>query len=347
MRSVLPPLGPYAIAALRAGDGEVVIRTGTPPALEALVGRDEAKVTGLDDAPLPDDALPFAAAVAGQPYAARPLRVWRNAVPTDVVARVLKTDRDDLSFLVVEPHRDTPVGLERFVTIATHELRSPIASLELDLERMRRRLTREGRLGGEVTPSLARALRQVARLRLVVQNLVDATRMQARAFALAGGPEPIDLAAFVRSRVEALRPVAAASRCTIACEARAEIVGAWDSLRVEQVLHNLVTNALKHAGEGKTIHVRVDRRGGRALLTVRDEGPGVSPEERQRIFEPFARGARASDAVASHSLGLGLYIVREIATAHGGSVHIHDPEPGGASFVVELPIPSPPCPRDA
>lgn len=112
------------------------------------------------------------------------------------------------------------------------------------------------------------------------------------------------------------------------------VVGAWDASRLEQVVINLLWNALKF-GAGRPIELRVERRADAALLTLTDQGIGISPEAQARIFERFGRGVPASHY---GGLGLGLFIARAIVEAHGGTIGVAS-EPGrGSTFTVELPL---------
>lgn len=245
----------------------------------------------------------------------------------------------DAAILTVERCPEPSEGFDRetFFDVAAHELRSPLASLSLDLERLRRRAAAGGTANPlDVTRDLERVQRQTARLTLLVQNLLDANRMRSHRFAVA--PEEGDLCAVVAETMDMVQSQVEAAGCTLVVSPCEAIHGLWDKLRLGQVLHNLVNNAVKHGGSGKTINVRVAQEGKSARLEVRDEGPGVAPADRHRIFEAFQRGQGAADAAATHSLGLGLYIVREVVAAHGGTVHVESREQSGSSFVVRLPI---------
>jgi signal transduction histidine kinase len=139
----------------------------------------------------------------------------------------------------------------------------------------------------------------------------------------------------VRDVVQRFDETAARSGCAIEIRAEVPIVGKWDRLRVEQVLVNLLSNALKFCDK-KPIEVVAERTEATALLTVRDHGVGIELEDQERIFGRFERAS-------SHELGglgLGLYITGEIVKIHGGTISV-DSQPGeGARFVVELPLTS-------
>jgi signal transduction histidine kinase len=106
-------------------------------------------------------------------------------------------------------------------------------------------------------------------------------------------------------------------------------------MRLERVLTNLLSNAFKY-GKGQPIHVRVERVEGQARLVVRDEGPGIPPEEQPSIFERFKKAA--SHQGKKEGFGLGLYIVRQLVEAHGGSIRVESAVGAGAAFTVELPL---------
>ena len=112
------------------------------------------------------------------------------------------------------------------------------------------------------------------------------------------------------------------------------VVGHWDPKRIEQVVVNLLSNAAKYAA-GTPLHVRVQQVGKYAVLSVADRGKGISPDNQSKIFERFERVVTGSGI---SGLGLGLYIVKEIITAHRGDIHVESAVGQGATFVVELPM---------
>ena len=110
---------------------------------------------------------------------------------------------------------------------------------------------------------------------------------------------------------------------------------AVDPVQIDQVLTNLVENAVRHSPAGGTVRVHLTQAGRSVRARVTDEGPGIAPEEREKVFEPFYRGAEAPESAGS---GLGLAIVRAIVTAHGGRIWVEETTGGGTAFVVELPL---------
>ena len=122
----------------------------------------------------------------------------------------------------------------------------------------------------------------------------------------------------------------------IVVEAEKPVLGNWDALRLDQAFGNLLNNALNY-GRGKPIEVHVWQADGKAFVSVRDHGPGVAPEDRERIFGRFRRAT----ASRGRGFGLGLWIVRRIATAFGGDVSVAAADGGGALFTLELPVQTP------
>jgi signal transduction histidine kinase len=153
----------------------------------------------------------------------------------------------------------------------------------------------------------------------------------------------VDLAEVVRDVAAQFEAQAAKVGCALTVEPGGSAQGHWDRGRLEQVVANLLSNALKY-GPGNPVYLRVDEHGGFARLTVRDEGIGIAPEALKRIWGKFERAV--SDRHYG-GLGLGLYITRQVVEAMSGRISVHS-EPGqGATFVVELPhapaaLPAPP-----
>ncbi len=299
-------------------------------------------VTAADSEPLAPHERPRARAVRGESFGPLLTR-WKTG--GGEVALVVRCDPIDpdrkLAALTLvdvtafgrwaDESRAALAARDEFLSIAAHELRSPLNALLLTLHRIRIRIPPDGAF-----PELERLVdmsqRQVDRLTSLAQNLLDVTRIRASRLEL--DFEPKDLRQIVRDAAEAATEHARAAGPPIRILDGEPIHGLWDGARIEQVVHNLLTNALKY-GDNSPIEVSLARDGEAAKLTVRDHGPGVAEADRDRIFEPFQR---LVSTYKSQSLGLGLYIVREIVQAHGGSILIESPESGGAAFVVRLPV---------
>ncbi|XXX79091.1 AAA family ATPase [Sorangium sp. So ce134] len=216
-----------------------------------------------------------------------------------------------------------------FLSVASHELRTPVTSLRLGLQALLRRSGHapEDRLGR----ALHRMDRQVQRLARLIDDLLDVSQLHTGRLEL--HVEPVDLAEVVDEVVERLGERAAQSGSAVSVRAEPSVVGSWDRSRLEQVVSNLLDNALKF-GAGKPIEITVARKGGAAELVVQDQGIGIPAGRLPHVFERFER------AVSSRhfgGLGLGLHVVKSIVEALGGAVRA-DSRPGeGARFTVELP----------
>ncbi|MFP2960456.1 ATP-binding protein [Myxococcus sp. 1LA] len=233
---------------------------------------------------------------------------------------------------------------DEFVAIATHELRTPLSALQLQLASLRRALEK----GIPVPPErqkqgLANAQRQAERLSHLVTHLFEVARISTGRLALER--EDVDLSALVHRLVTRMEDALVAAGCAPVLHASVPVLAHVDRLRVEQVLMNLMSNAMKYA-PGQPVELSVDADGDSAVIIVRDWGPGIPSGAHARIFERFER---ATGEHARASLGLGLYISRQLARAHGGELTVDAPPLGpGARFVLRLPMAQvPPAPTSS
>jgi signal transduction histidine kinase len=220
-----------------------------------------------------------------------------------------------------------------FLSIASHELNTPITSLRLMVDAL------EQQAIGASPETLGRAVgiisRQTRRLRSLIADLLDVAHIQSGQIPLR--PEELDLGGLVREAVERFGPDLAVARCQLDLEAPAgdgQVVGHWDRARLDQVVSNLLSNAIKF-GQGKPIEVSVRREGSAARLVVADHGIGIPPERLPHIFGRFERAVSPSNY---GGLGLGLYIVHQIVRALGGTVSVASTVAVGSTFTVELPL---------
>jgi len=218
---------------------------------------------------------------------------------------------------------------DEFLSIAAHELRTPLAALHLQLQSIHRSVPD---LDPRVARRIARATLSAERLGELMAALLDSSRLATHRFELKR--EPLLLADAVREVAERFREPAKLAGCalTVAIEGKAR--GVWDRVRVEQVVTNLLSNAIKY-GAATPVLVRVAREHGDAVLTVEDRGPGIPDEALSRIFGRFERAASIQHY---GGMGLGLYVSREIVSAHGGSIAAQNLTGGGARFTVRLPL---------
>ncbi len=221
---------------------------------------------------------------------------------------------------------------DEFLGIASHELKTPLTPLRLKLQMLQRQVQEGAPLPADkLSESLEVLVRQVRKLTDLVDNLLDVSRISAGRLRLE--LEELDLAALAAELLSRFAPSAAQLGCTLELHAPEPVTGRWDRLRVEQVVTNLLTNALKY-GAGRPVVVRVEGDGERARLTVQDQGIGISEVDLGRIFERFERAV--SDRHYG-GLGLGLYITRQIVEAFGGTVRVSSQPGHGSTFTLELP----------
>jgi signal transduction histidine kinase/Na+/proline symporter len=223
---------------------------------------------------------------------------------------------------------------DRFLAVASHELKTPLTPLRIRIRALERLVSR-GALDDVPKEKLVElfsgAEGQVMRMAQLVDDLLDVTRMSLKRLRL--DPEPMDLRRTAEEAIERHRGEIALSGCEVRLAAPGPVTGAWDRLRIEQVITNLLTNALKYAPRS-SIEVRVEADEARARVAVRDTGPGIAPADQERILRAFER---ASSDRSVGGYGLGLFIVREIVEAHGGTLTVNSAPGKGSTFVVELP----------
>lgn len=223
---------------------------------------------------------------------------------------------------------------DEFLSITAHELRNPLTSLHGNLQLMRRRL-QDAPDRADERQRLETILAQSDRLVQLVSRLLDVSQAELGRLDLTLAES--DAAAVVRRTVEAARGLSTAHR--LVAEAPAELVVVWDEVRIEQVLTNLVGNAIKYTPGGEvrvTLELTADDW---VRIGVRDQGPGIPDHLMLSLFERYVRGQASEGGESSEAsgLGLGLYISRLIARAHGGNLSATNPEEGGAHFLLVLP----------
>ena len=216
-----------------------------------------------------------------------------------------------------------------FVTMVAHELRTPLTAILGWSAALS-----DARLGPAMTGRALEAIRRNAALRArVIADLVDLSRLGRGRLSLQ--LERVELGAVVGAAAEALAVTAAARGIKVLINVGACPPVHGDAARLQQIVSNLLGNAIKHSEAGKTVHVGVDAVGDTARIVVRDEGHGIAPELLPHIFEPYRQG---EGGVARAGLGLGLAIVRQLVELHGGRVEASSAGIGhGACFTVVLP----------
>jgi signal transduction histidine kinase len=328
------PVLPPAVTAGRAQDSLLALRIRLPDGTPLYVSPDWP-----GERYVARDTLPARAAGLGVEATALPPLVHgvlaadtpRTALGVLLGTVLLAAALSVVAVRQLRRERDLARQREAFVQSVSHELRTPLAQIRLFLETLR-----FGRYRSEDEREwlLSHVDRESLRLSHLVENVLRFSR-SARA-APAAERAPVDLATETADILAAFEPLATSRRGRITSTAAPGAVVALDRAAYRQMLLNLLDNAVKYGPGGQTIGVSVAVRNGVARLAVADHGPGVPAAERDRVWEPYVRGAGAAVRAVGGS-GIGLSVVRAVAAQHGGRAWIEDTPGGGATVVVELP----------
>jgi signal transduction histidine kinase len=219
----------------------------------------------------------------------------------------------------------------RFLDIAGHDLRNPIAVLKSHVQLMQRRLHREDGRDQDLR-DLGRMAFQIERLVVRLDTYLEAARIAQGQFSLQADGTPTDLGA-IAHRLESVYRVASRAHTVLFDMPDEPVIAPWDSPRVELALGNFLTNALKYSPKGQ-IQVRIACEPSMARISVTDSGIGVPEGEEEAIFEAYAHGSNVENPGA----GLGLYVAREIVRSHGGEIGVISSAGEGATFWFALPL---------
>jgi signal transduction histidine kinase len=227
--------------------------------------------------------------------------------------------------------RTMRLSLERLMAAAGHELKTPVAALHGYLQLLERNLPADS--SDQARIYAAKALVQTRQIGELLERLFDVNRIRAGRLALVSAP--LDLVEVVRSAVDVgvMLPNAPEIRLL---PTSGPIMLQGDSVRLEQVFVNLLSNAIEHAPGTSAIDVNVSVSGSNAIVEVCDKGPGIPTDVLPLLFKPYARlGKRAKSGLG---LGLGLYLAREIVIAHGGTIKAESTLGEGTAIIVRLPL---------
>jgi len=222
---------------------------------------------------------------------------------------------------------------DEFMSMVVHELRTPLSVLAMEVR------VRQHQVAAENTAFFApenlskmfeRDQRQVRSLTRLIDDMLDVSQIQHGKLSIRRGR--CDLTAMLRRVVSEIQGQRSDVEITLQADC-VELVGDWDEFRLEQVVVNLLTNALRYGG-GKPVRVELSQLPGAATIRVSDQGVGIAPEDRARVFEQFVR---VGDRLRTPGLGLGLYITKQLVEAHGGTISVESVLGEGSTFTVALP----------
>jgi len=282
---------------------------------------------GLDLSGLRRDGSEFAAEIS-----LSPIDVDGRACVIAAVRDVTERKKVEERARLWRKARDEVRDRDEFLSIASHELRTPVTALQLQLQLLHRATRRSVEELPRLLESKMDVLeRQTHRIALLVNELLDVSRMRLGRLELR--QEELDLADVARDVLSHLHGEIGRTGSRLSLDLR-PARGRWDRLRVEQVITNLLLNAAKF-GEGKPISIAVDGDPLRARIRVSDRGIGIALDAQSRVFERFERAVPTEHF---GGLGIGLYVVRQVVEAHGGEVRVESTPGAGATFTVELPV---------
>jgi signal transduction histidine kinase len=224
---------------------------------------------------------------------------------------------------------------EDFLSVASHELKTPLTSMKIQTQMLKRSILKED-------PSILnfdrlRKLvecdeRQINRVTRLIDNMLDIVRIASGKLIV--NPASVDLCSIVQEVAERTADQFSHAGCQLFIESCGAAEGYGDRFRLEQVVTNLVNNAIKY-GAGKSIQMSIKTEGDKAVLQVQDQGIGIARFDHERIFRQFERAVNSNEV---SGLGLGLYIVKQILDAHHGTIRVESELGRGANFIVELPL---------
>lgn len=227
------------------------------------------------------------------------------------------------------------IARDTFMSTASHELKTPLTSLQLQLQKVSRVLLNhisDPKAGTLAQTFSVQADRQIHRLTRLVDDMLDISRIASGKLRVE--PESLELTELTREVCERLQPLASDFENRIEFIPGPPVFGEWDGVRIEQVLNNLLTNSFRYGGK-QPVEVRVWESEDSAFISVRDWGRGISKADQERIFERFER---AYNPNGPSGFGLGLYIAREIVALHQGSIQVESELGKGSTFTVRLPL---------
>jgi two-component system OmpR family sensor kinase len=229
--------------------------------------------------------------------------------------------------VALEEARTAVAARDAFIATAIHELLNPMTPIAAQVERLRE----EARNSGARSEGLERLGLMVERYVQRAKTLLEVSRINAGRRRLS--PETVDLSSLTQQTMQRHAPIAEWSRCQLLVSIEPSVEGLWDRLAVEQIVENLVSNAIKY-GAGQPVRIEVKASGSAAQVVVQDHGAGISEDDQVRIFGPFEQAARST---GQGGFGVGLWVVRQLVEAMSGTIAVASRLGEGSTFSVSLP----------
>jgi PAS domain S-box-containing protein len=256
----------------------------------------------------------------------------------DITERV-QVERERAELLVRE--RQARIAAEQalalrdqFLSLAAHELKTPLTSILGNIELFKRRASREQGLSERMMQTFNVIEDQTNRLNRMVFSLLDVSRIERGQLTLER--QPVDVCALVRRIVNEIQPTLSERQIWAHCNSEPLVIQG-DELRLEQVLQNLIQNAEKYSAPNAPIAVEVSQHGRHVCVVVRDTGIGIPQSALSHVFERFYRAPNVDQGNISGT-GIGLYVVKQIVELHGGEIRVESIEGKGSTFIVSLPL---------
>jgi PAS domain S-box-containing protein len=264
-------------------------------------------------------------------------RAARRYTKDDLIVAEELARRAGIAIDNAKHYRDAQEAIRKrdeFFSIASHELKTPITSLKMLMQLTQRGVDlKEGTVPSaeKLSKMLSTSVKQVERLAVLVEDMLDVVKI--RAGKLSFNLEQFNFSDLLKEATEQFSDALTTAKCPLELQLQPDVIGIWDRTRIEQVMVNLISNAVKYA-PGSTIKIEASCQGDIVKLLVQDFGPGIPLDQQNKIFERFER------AVASRNingLGLGLFIVKQIVEAHHGTIRVISELGKGTCFIVEMP----------
>ena len=267
------------------------------------------------------------------------LRQWHNSAPStyecDVgdVTRFNESIDQSLAKAASSYTRRVDHSRDMFLAILSHDLRSPLNSITMTAKMLPNLGELDGKSIGGYASQISTSADAMGRM---ISDLLDYTRTRLGA-GMPVSPDPMDLGELCRKLFEEYR--AASPNRAICFQRDGDLKGDWDADRLRQAVSNLLGNAIQHGSENAPIHLKLDGDASDVVLVVHSGGPPIPPGELAKIFDPLVRGSSAEHPKVNRpgSIGLGLYIAREIARSHGGRLSVTSSGEAGTAFTMSLP----------